>query len=234
MLQIEKVTKKFGEFVALNECTFNVQEGEIVGLIGPNGAGKTTIINTISGVHRSNGGTITYLGKEIQNKPPHAITQRGIGRTFQITKIFRGITVYENMLTAGMALNTDKDAVVRKAHETLEMLEITSMAEEPAWTLSVGQQKLLEIGMKLMLDPDLMILDEPFHGIHPRLVEKILETIRILRDDGKTFLIVSHDLHSVAAICTRVIALNFGEVIAEGTPDEIRNNKQVIDIYLGA
>ncbi|MHA1290760.1 MAG: ATP-binding cassette domain-containing protein, partial [Candidatus Thorarchaeota archaeon] len=128
MLQIEKVTKKFGEFVALNECTFNVQEGEIVGLIGPNGAGKTTIINTISGVHRSNGGTITYLGKEIQNKPPHAITQRGIGRTFQITKIFRGITVYENMLTAGMALNTDKDAVVRKAHETLEMLEITSMA----------------------------------------------------------------------------------------------------------
>ncbi|MHA1421852.1 MAG: ABC transporter ATP-binding protein [Candidatus Thorarchaeota archaeon] len=234
MLQIEKVTKKFGEFVALNECTFNVQEGEIVGLIGPNGAGKTTIINTISGVHRSNGGTITYLGKEIQNKPPHAITQRGIGRTFQITKIFRGITVYENMLTAGMALNTDKDAVVRKAHETLEMLEITSMAEEPAWTLSVGQQKLLEIGMKLMLDPDLMILDEPFHGIHPRLVGKILETIRILRDDGKTFLIVSHDLHSVAAICTRVIALNFGEVIAEGTPDEIRNNKQVIDIYLGA
>ena len=234
MLQIENVTKKFGEFVALNNCTFNVQKGEIVGLIGPNGAGKTTVINTISGVLNVNAGRITYKDKEIQNKQPHVIAQRGVGRTFQITKLFRGISVFENLLTAGYALNPDMDFARNKAHDVLELLEITEMAEEPAWTMSVGQQKLLEFGMKLMLDPDLMILDEPFHGIHPRLVEKILDLIRKLREDGKTFLIVSHDLHSVAAICTRVIALNFGEVIAEGTPDEIRNNKQVIDIYLGA
>jgi branched-chain amino acid transport system ATP-binding protein len=234
MLKIKGVTKKFGEFVALNNCSFQVNENEIVGLIGPNGAGKTTVINTITGVHRVTKGKIIYKDKEIQNKQPYRITQRGVGRTFQLTKLFRGISVFENLVTAGLALNTNRDAVEKKAREILDLLEITRMTEESAWTLSIGQQKILELGMKLMLDPDLLILDEPFHGIHPRLVEKILGVIQSLRDEGKTFLIVSHDLHSVAAICTRVVALNFGEVIAEGTPDEIRNNRQVIDVYLGA
>jgi branched-chain amino acid transport system ATP-binding protein len=234
VLEIKDVTKKFGGFAALSDCTFVVNPQEILGLIGPNGAGKSTLINAISGIFRINSGSIEYKGQPIHNKPSYRIAQMGIGRTYQITRIFRGISCFENLITAGLVMNTDRDAVIAKAEETLELLEITGIRDEYAGKISIGQQKLLELGMKLMLDSDFLLLDEPFHGIHPKLVEKILGIIRKLNERGKTFLVVSHDLHSIAALCQRVVVLNFGEVIAEGKPDEIRSNKDVVNVYLGA
>ena len=234
MLEVREVTRKFGNFIAVNKCSIDVEEGTVVGLIGPNGAGKTTLINVISGDLRANGGgRILFKGKKITNKAPYKITRMGIGRTYQITKIFWSQSVWKNIITAGLALNGNREEVEAAAKEKIELLEIGHIWNHPAWMLSVGQKKLLELAMKLMLDPELLILDEPFQGIHPSLVEKIIGRINALKALGKTFLVVSHDLKSITTISDKVIVMNFGEVISEGTPAEIREDQRVIDVYLG-
>jgi ABC-type branched-subunit amino acid transport system ATPase component len=234
MLEVNKVTKKFGGFVALKDCSISVNEKEIVGLIGPNGAGKTTLINAICGIDRADSGTIIFKNKNIERLAPYKIARMGIGRTYQTTRVFRGISTIDNLITAGLASSLRMSEAAAKAKTMLELVEIKALSDEFAGRLSIGQQKLLELAMKLTLDPDLLILDEPFHGVHHILVEKILNVIQKLnKEHGKTFIIVSHDLPSICAVCQRVIVLNFGEVITHGTPAEIVAHEKVIDVYLG-
>lgn len=235
MLAIHEVVKRFGEFLALDNCSFDVEKGEIVGLIGPNGAGKTTLINVITGFLGCDSGKVLYKGTPIQNNPPNKIARMGLVRTHQIPRFFFWQTILDSLITAGLAAPDEKkDDVSRKAEKMLEMFKLERVKNEIAFNLSAGQQKLLEFAMKMMLDPALLILDEPYHGVHPFMIEEANKMILNLnKKHAKTFLIISHNFPAIASICNRVIVLNLGKIIAEGSAEEIKNNKQVIKIYLG-
>lgn len=235
MLAIHEVVKRFGEFLVLDNCSFDVEKGEIVGLIGPNGAGKTTLINVITGFLGCDSGKVLYKGTPIQNNPPNKIARMGLVRTHQIPRFFFWETALDSLIIAGLAAPDEKkDDVSRKAEKMLEMFKLERVKNEIAFNLSVGQQKLLEFAMKMMLEPALLILDEPYHGVHPSMIEEANKMILNLnKKHAKTFLIISHNFPAIASICNRVIVLNLGKIIAEGSAEEIKNNKQVIKIYLG-
>jgi len=235
LLEIDKIVKKFGKFLVLNECSFSVENGEIVGLIGPNGAGKTTLTNVISGFLRCDSGKILYKGAPIQNKPPHRIAHMGLVRIHQIPRFFKWQTVLHNLMTASLAVPRQRKSDGKpNAEEMIEMFNFKDIKNELAVNISGGQQKLLELAMKLMLDPELLVLDEPYHGVHPSMIEDCNKKIlKLNKEYGKTFLIISHNLSVISSLCNRVIVLNFGKVIAEGTVGEIRNNEHVREIYLG-
>ena len=229
ILDIHDVRKSFGGVHALAGCGFSVGEGEIVGLIGPNGSGKTTLFNTIVGYLPLDGGRIHYRGENVTGLPPYQIARKGIGRTFQVTRIFPKMTLLENV-----TLPTRNTVANDRAHELLEFVGLDEVRDEYASDLSFGQQRLLSIIQVLMLDPGLILLDEPAAGVSPVMQKKLLELIHYLNEDGRTFLIIEHNMDVIMNNCERVVVLSMGEKIAEGTPDEVRRDEAVLTAYFGA
>lgn len=252
LLSIENVTKTFGGTTALEDVSFEVDEGNMMGIIGPNGAGKTTLFNVIAGVHEPDTGRIALRGEEIQNSSPPKIAKRGIGRTFQIPRIFGGMTVQENLefvpmhqtgesLFGALFLNNpfnntvaqEEDQIEDRSEEVMELLEITHLADTYARELSGGQRKLLEFGRILMLEPEIILFDEPMSGINPSLAEDLTEYIHDTNAQGKTFLMIEHDMEFIMENCERIIVLHNGQVLSQGTPEKIQQDEDVLDAYLG-
>ncbi len=235
-LRVNNITKEFGSLRVLNNVTFEVNGPELIGLIGPNGAGKTTLTNVLDGALNPTGGTVYLNGKRIDAMQPYDVAKAGLGRTFQVTKAFRRMTVLENMYVPAVAMNpsANKKEYHEKAMEVLDFLTITHLRNEYGRALSGGQQKLLELGRLLMLDPDMIILDEPFAGVHPKLMEIIYQYIYKVNDDGKAVIIISHDMDTIFTLSKRLLVLDYGDLIADGDPDIVKNDPEVIRAYLGA
>jgi neutral amino acid transport system ATP-binding protein len=244
ILRAEQVSKAFGGVQALGDCTVEVEQGSITALIGPNGSGKTTLFNVITGYERLDAGDVYVDGKRITNAPPQRVFARGIGRTFQLTRIFPRLTVMENMLVASQHADASRrfrnplaraggSADRRRAMDLLEFTGIASHAGALAETLSYGQRKLLELSYVLVADPAIVLLDEPAGGVNPSLIQHIAARIRELNAAGKTFLIVEHNMDFVMELCGHIAVLDYGTVVATGPPEIIREDPRVLDAYLG-
>jgi branched-chain amino acid transport system permease protein len=240
LLDVKGVRKRFGGVRAVDDLSFYVNEGTITGLIGPNGSGKTTAFNLIQGMMRSDAGEIWFDGRRIDRLPAHARAHLGLGRTFQITRLFREMTVLENVVAPlrsfswrGLGADAVSGAEAERARELLDFVGMLGFADRLAGSLSFGQQKLVELAQTLMLEPKLILLDEPGGGINPALLDRIAEKIRELNAAGTTFLIVEHNMPLVAELCDPVIVLDRGRRIAAGSAEEIQRNPLVLDAYLG-
>jgi neutral amino acid transport system ATP-binding protein len=241
LLQIESLSKRFGGVVAVDDCSLAVEPGSITGLIGPNGSGKTTVFNLVTGFIPRDKGRVTFKSKPIDGLGPDRIYELGIGRTFQLARIFPRLTALENMLVpvrrkglralfSGAAWGSERS----RALEMLEFLEISNVANKLGGALSYGQRKLLELGAVMMAEPELVLLDEPAGGVNPALLERIADRIRRLNADGITFLLVEHNMSFVMTLCTEVVVMHRGRPIAAGKPDAVRQDPAVLDAYLGA
>jgi neutral amino acid transport system ATP-binding protein len=231
LLRTAAVRKAYGGVQALAGASIEVEEGTIAGLIGPNGSGKTTLFNVITGYERADSGQVFLRDKPITNKGPDKVFAAGIGRTFQLTRIFARLTVLENML---VATQHRKGSQRRRALELLEFVGIEGHAGLLAGSLSYGQRKLLELAYVLVADPAVVLLDEPAGGVNPTLVNHIAARIRELNAAGRTFLIVEHNMEFVMGLCATVSVLESGACVASGPPGIIRTDKRVLDAYLGA
>ena len=245
LLRTDGIKKAYGGVQALDGATISVEEGTVAGLIGPNGSGKTTLFNVITGYERPDEGHVYFGDKPITNQAPDKVFAAGIGRTFQLTRIFPRLTVIENMLIAAQAKDRPrgvlswfgKDAWThhrRHAMDLLEFVGIERHANVLSGSLSYGQRKLLELAYVLVADPQVILLDEPAGGVNPTLINHIADRIRELNSQGKTFLIVEHNMEFVMGLCTNITVLESGAVAASGPPDIIRTDKRVLDAYLGA
>jgi ABC-type branched-subunit amino acid transport system ATPase component/ABC-type branched-subunit amino acid transport system permease subunit len=240
LLEVKGLAKRFGGLRAVNGCSFEVPEGSITALIGPNGSGKTTVFNLIGGTMRADAGEVWFDGERIDGLRPWRRAYRGIGRTFQITRLFREMTVLENVVAPLRAFSLGQlnaGAVsgpeAARAEELLDFVGMARFRDQKAVALSYGQQKLVELAQVLMLDPQLILLDEPAGGINPTLIERMGEMIRELNAQGKTFLIVEHNMPFVLGLCDPVLVLAQGSCICHGTPDHIQRDPRVVDAYLG-
>ena len=230
LLELRQVTKSFGGVTAVNHCTLELAPGRIYGLIGPNGSGKTTLFNCITGLEPCDDGEIRYKGERIDGLRAHEVARRGIGRTFQIIRVFPELTALENLLVATWE---PFDAAHRRAQELLRFVTLDRLQNEYAGNLSYGQQKLLEFARILMTDPELILLDEPAAGVNRTLLNELLEAIRNLRVEGKTVFIVEHDMRVIMDLSEKIFVLNYGEKIAEGPPGLIQSDARVIEAYFG-
>lgn len=232
LLKVEELTKSFGGLIAIDGMSFGVEKGAIMGLIGPNGAGKTTLFEVISGFQRPTSGYCYFKEERIDNLKPHKICFRGIGRTFQIPQIFPSFTVFETVLVAALLHLSIQEARDR-THDVLEIVGLSAKAEEITENLTIPEQKRLEVGRALASNPELLLLDEVMSGLNVVESKEMIELIKRLQDQGMTFMLVEHVMHIIMGLCERIVVLNFGKKIAEGTPEEIANNEQVIEAYLG-
>jgi ABC-type branched-subunit amino acid transport system ATPase component len=236
-LRAEQVSKAFGGVHALTDCTLAARSGEITGLIGPNGSGKTTLFNIMTGYERPDAGHIFLDDRQITGASPARVFGFGVGRTFQLTRIFPRLSVLENMLVPAQhgaaGRGRGRHRLRERAMELLAFTGIAGHAAALAGTLSYGQRKLLELSYVLIADPEVVLLDEPAGGVNPSLVNHLAERISELNKQGRTFLIVEHNMEFVMGLCHQVTVLDSGTVIAAGTPDEVRNDPRVLDAYLG-
>jgi ABC-type branched-subunit amino acid transport system ATPase component len=230
ILEVRDVTKRFGGVTAVNRCSLALAPGKIYGLIGPNGSGKTTLFNCITGLAPRDAGEIRFKGERIDGLKPHQVARLGIGRTFQIIRVFPELTALENLL---VVTRGPFETACRRAEELLRFVALDRLDHEYAGNLSYGQQKLLEFIRVLMTDPELILLDEPAAGVNRTLLNELLAAITQLRDRGKTILIVEHDMKVVMGLCETVFVLDYGEKIAEGPPGVIQADERVIEAYFG-
>ena len=250
LLRVEGLEKRFGGLVAVSDYSLTLKRGELVGLIGPNGAGKTTVFNLLSGVLKSSSGTIILNSKNITQLTPSQIARVGIARTFQNIRLFGDLSVLDNIKVAfhmrhGRGLfhtlchtssfrQTERE-ITRKAIECAEVMHLKELLYEPAKNLPYGDQRRMEIARALATDPSLLLLDEPAAGMNTQETADLLKTIQnIHRDHGVTIFIVEHDMHMMMNLCQRLQVLNRGQLLAQGTPEEIQNSPEVIQAYLGA
>jgi branched-chain amino acid transport system ATP-binding protein len=248
MLRVEEVYKSFGGIMALAGVSFRVDQGSITGLIGPNGSGKSTCFNIISGFYTKDRGEIYFQGEKIEDIEPFRLACMGIGRTFQIAAVTEKMTVLENLLLApktqtgegvfnvffrSSRIRKQEKENFEKAVEILNLVQLYDLRNEYAGNLSGGQKKLLSLGRILLSDPLLILLDEPTAGVNPTLIKDLIAAVKRLRDEeGKTILLVEHNMRVISEICDKVVVLDFGRKIAEGTPKEIQNNEKVLEAYL--
>ena len=230
ILEINNVTKQFGGITAVNRVSLSLEPGRIYGLIGPNGSGKTTLFNCITGIDPPDAGTIAFQNHRIDRLKPHQIFHRGIGRTFQVIRVFPELTALENLV---VVTEGDLAKARARAGELLRLVKLQGLAAEYAGNLSYGQQKLLEFVRVLMTDPQLVLLDEPAAGVNRTLLNDLLDAVRALRDRGRTVFLVEHDMKVVMGLCDTVFVLDHGEKLAEGPPGAIQADERVIEAYFG-
>ena len=236
VLQVEGLTKNFGGLRAVDGVDLTVESGEILGLIGPNGAGKTTLFNLISGTIKPSAGKVTFLGENIFGLKPYTICRKGLVRTFQSCKIFPELTVFQNVILGAFFGTSEKKSCEQAALQTREILEFVGLAhlsDVPAANLTLLDQKQVEVARALATQPKLLMLDEMMAGLNPAEVEAAMTLVQKIRDQGITIIMIEHVMKAIMNICGRIVVLDHGKKVAEGSPKEISTNKKVIEIYLG-
>jgi len=236
-LELKNVTKRFGGVAAVDDVTFAIGKGEILGVIGPNGAGKTTLLNCISGVYRLDGGDVRWQGESIAGLAPFRVARLGIGRTFQIVKPFTSMTVRENVV-AGALFGSDEErprlgAAFGRADSVLELVGLRSKADLPVSALTIPDRKRLEVARAVATRPKLLLLDEVMAGLNPVEIDDALEMVRAVHQSGVTVVLIEHVMRVIVGVCARVVVLDVGRVLADGPPDVVLRDERVIQAYLG-
>lgn len=237
LLEVKGITKRFKGLVAIDDASFDIREGEILSLIGPNGAGKTTLFNVISGIYKPNSGTVIFEGEDITGKKLHEICRMGVGRTFQLVKIYSGLTVLENVMLGGLYGTKNRRKRASSRQTACELIKMVGLSEKKGNLLPIDltliDRKRVELARALATEPTLLLLDELMTGLNPTEIRKTLQLLGRIRDNGVTVFLVEHIMKAVMAISDRIIVLHHGKLIADGPPEQIAHDEQVVNAYLG-